>query len=89
MSCIKLGLFFLSMGVITVKIPDKIEIALRRLIREKYGKSKEYKKGMLSRGVTEALVLWITSNLNEKGELVHNEEQEAELSKILDEIMEE
>jgi hypothetical protein len=42
------------MGAITVCIPDELEIAFRRITREKYGD----KQGRLSRGATEALFDW-------------------------------
>jgi hypothetical protein len=42
------------MGAITVCIPDELEIAFRRITRQKYGD----KQGRLSRGATEALFDW-------------------------------
>jgi len=43
------------MGKISVIIPDDLEAELRKKIVEKYG----WKKGNLSRGVEEAIRLWL------------------------------
>jgi len=43
------------MGVITVKIPDKLEMKFRKKVLDVYGK----KKGALGEAVAEAIKLWL------------------------------
>ncbi|AFN04457.1 MULTISPECIES: hypothetical protein [Pyrococcus] len=43
------------MGVITVKIPDELEVKFRKKILEIYG----VKKGVLGMAITEAIELWL------------------------------
>jgi len=50
------------MGVITVKIPDDLEVKFRKKILDVYG----VKKGVLGKAITEAIELWL--NKHEKSE---------------------
>ncbi len=43
------------MGVITVKIPDDLEVKFRKKILDVYG----VKKGALGKAITEAIELWL------------------------------
>lgn len=43
------------MGVITVKIPDEVEVKFRQKILEVHGA----KKGALGKAITEAIELWL------------------------------
>ncbi|WP_158506630.1 hypothetical protein [Thermococcus eurythermalis] len=44
-----------TMGVITVKIPDELEVKFRKKILDVYG----VKKGALGKAITEAIELWL------------------------------
>lgn len=48
------------MGVITVKIPDELEVKFRKKILDVYG----VKKGALGRAITEAIELWLEKHKN-------------------------
>lgn len=44
-----------TMGVITVKIPDDLEVRFRKKILDVYG----VKKGALGKAISEAIELWL------------------------------
>lgn len=48
------------MGVITVKIPDELEVEFRKKILDVYG----VKKGALGKAITEAIELWLEKHEN-------------------------
>ena len=58
---------YICMGIITVKISDEVEKALRRKAARLYGA----KKGSLSRAVEEALKSWISPEELKKKEVIY------------------
>ncbi|WP_167887058.1 MULTISPECIES: hypothetical protein [unclassified Thermococcus] len=52
------------MGVITVKIPDEVEVEFRKKILEIYGA----RKGALGKAITEAIELWLQEHEKSGGQ---------------------
>ncbi|MFA4647207.1 hypothetical protein [Pyrococcus kukulkanii] len=51
-----------TVGVITVKIPDELEVKFRKKILEVYGP----RKGALGMAITEAIELWLEKHEEQK-----------------------